>query len=51
MTPTDSTLVAKSRELSDVSSWGPHLRLLLPILAVYLLLSLYGIGRQSSVGG
>lgn len=47
MTPTDSTLVAKSRELSDVSSWGPHLRLLLPILAVYLLLSLYGIGRQS----
>jgi len=47
MTPTDSLWVAKSRELSHVSSWRWHLRFLLPILAVYLVLSLYGIGRQS----
>jgi mannosyltransferase len=47
MTPTDSLGVAKSRELSDVFSWRRHLQLLVPILAVYLSLSLYGIGRQS----
>ena len=44
---TAPSFIAKSREPLQASNWRPHLRLLLPILAVYLVLSFYGIGRQS----
>ena len=41
------TVVASLQHSSESSPWRQHLKILLPLLGVYLILAFYGIGHQS----